>query len=250
MHRVEKGKRVAKKTLIRRSWFAGALLVHALSAAWGSPAGRTVTFKTTDDLSPQILEEFGDPDEWSVVVMKDARGGIGAYHAVRCTLPGPLLDSPVVYFDADGQALTVFHVFGPDAEKKAATAIIDALTRRFPVQEDLPPPQNALPVRARAFVREPVAGSLVVVIRSKVLKSSVLDETAARADRYLVVLAPADRRAPPWRGRFYVYEYSGVHQGQRPGFPLDLTGRYELLMDGPNVKTSGKFWLVPVGRIP
>jgi hypothetical protein len=74
------------------------------------------------------------------MVFRDRGGDIGGYQVSTS-----ILDSPVHYFDAVGAPLTLFHIFGDQAERVAAQRIIKALREAFPLQEQLrcPLPPNA-----------------------------------------------------------------------------------------------------------
>lgn len=80
------------------------------------------------------------PATYAVMVFKDRGGDIGGYQVSTS-----IMDSPVHYFDAVGAPLTMFHIFGDQAERAAAQRIIKALRATFPLQERLrcPPPANA-----------------------------------------------------------------------------------------------------------
>lgn len=77
------------------------------------------------------------------MIFKDRGGDIGGYQVTTS-----ILDSPVHYFDALGAPLTMFHIFGPDAERTAADRIVKALRAAFPLQERLhcpPAPKSPSP---------------------------------------------------------------------------------------------------------
>ncbi len=106
-----------------------------VAASASAPAPKE--FKTAKQLSAKIIAEqcteAGAPAMGPVTVLKDKDGNIGGYY----TQIPPMRDAPIVYFDCDGAELTTFHIFGSKKEKKKASAIIDALQRRFPLNETL-----------------------------------------------------------------------------------------------------------------
>jgi hypothetical protein len=75
-------------------------------------------------------------------VLRDAEGRYGGF-----VLHSGVLDSPIAFHDRSGSYLTTFHIFGSDEEKRAASAIIDPLTAKFPHQEALECPQERWPRR-------------------------------------------------------------------------------------------------------
>ena len=91
-------------------------------------------FKTTRAVSQKVIREFCPPpaDGRTVKVLKDASGNIGGY-----IVNLPELDSEVTFLDALGNELTVFHIFDPDEKKRQASAIIEPLKNKFPLEEQL-----------------------------------------------------------------------------------------------------------------
>ena len=108
------------------------------------PSASPATWKRAKTIAPSIVERYcrtDGPERYGVLVFKDRSGDIGGYQ-----VSVSILDSPVHYFDALGAPLTMFHIFGPDAERTAAQRIIKALYAAFPRQERLPcPPSPAAP---------------------------------------------------------------------------------------------------------
>ena len=66
------------------------------------------------------------------IVLKNSDGLIGGY-----VLQPSIMDAPIPYLDCRGAPLSSFHIFATDAEKAAATKIIDPLRRDFPIEERL-----------------------------------------------------------------------------------------------------------------
>lgn len=89
---------------------------------------------TTPEPSPRIVAAVcgGGPTR-AVRVLRNADGAVGGYVAVPA-----IMDSPIAYHDAAGKLLTVFHIFGTDASKAAASAVIDRLRSQFPREEIVP----------------------------------------------------------------------------------------------------------------
>ena len=85
----------------------------------------------TREVSAKVIREHcGDPA--IVKVLRNSEGAIGAY-----VLQPTVMDSPIPYLDCNGEPLTVFHIFAPDAEKQRASAIIDPIRSAYPVEEPL-----------------------------------------------------------------------------------------------------------------
>lgn len=65
-----------------------------------------------------------------MVVLKNAGGLTGGY----VLLPA-IMDAPVPYLDANGDALATFHIFDSPEKKREAAAVIQQLKREFPLEE-------------------------------------------------------------------------------------------------------------------
>lgn len=97
-------------------------------------------------IAPTIVERYcrtDGPVTYGVMIFKDRSGDIGGYQVSTS-----IMDSPVHYFDALGKPLTMFHIFGPAAERAAADRIVKALSAAFPLQERLrcpPAPKSPSP---------------------------------------------------------------------------------------------------------
>ena len=83
-----------------------------------SPKMQWKRAKTVDASVVQRFCRSDGPERWQVVVFKDRAGDIGGYQA-----SSSIMDSPVNYLDSQGAKLTMFHVFGDDAERAAAMRI-------------------------------------------------------------------------------------------------------------------------------
>ena len=84
---------------------------------------------STKAANEKILTQYCAPP-FQVTLMKDKEGNIGGYMVNRTDV----MDTPVTYFDAQGEPLASFHIFASDAEKKAASSKIDELRKRFPLE--------------------------------------------------------------------------------------------------------------------
>jgi len=83
------------------------------------------------------------PDEKPYVgVLRDREGRLGGFMS-----HSGVLDSPISWYDRSGTYLTTFHIFAPDQEKAAASAIIDPLVAKYPVTEPLVCPGDRWPAR-------------------------------------------------------------------------------------------------------
>jgi hypothetical protein len=129
----------------------GLLLLAVLSAsAWAEPPRRPQPLTTpptkwqrSRTVQPAMLQracQSDGPATYTVLVFRDRSGDIGGYQVSTS-----IMDSPVHYFDALAAPLTMFHIFGDDAERAAAQRIIKALRTAFPQQEQLPCPQARKP---------------------------------------------------------------------------------------------------------
>lgn len=99
------------------------------------PSAAAAAWKRAKTVSPAIVDRYcrtDGPATYGVMIFKDRSGDIGGYQVTTS-----ILDSPVHYFDALGAPLTLFHIFGPDAERTAADRIVKALRAAFPLQERL-----------------------------------------------------------------------------------------------------------------
>jgi hypothetical protein len=88
---------------------------------------------TSAGIAPAVRQQYcGERSFYRVKVRKDRQGAIGAY-----VLQPAIRDAPIPYLDHEGNALATFHIFGSDEEKRSATAVIQPLLTRFPIEEAL-----------------------------------------------------------------------------------------------------------------
>lgn len=109
----------------------GLMIYLALQTAYAANVSISLrTFKTSRLLAPKVKSEYcRERPFYRVNVLRNAEGDIGAY-----VLQPAIRDAAIPYLDAEGMALTTFHIFGSDAEKQDAMAIITPLRSRFPVE--------------------------------------------------------------------------------------------------------------------
>lgn len=88
--------------------------------------------KTVDSSIVKRFCRSDGPIRFGIIVLKDRAGEIGGYE-----ISSSIMDDPVNYYDSQGTHLTMFHIFGGEAERTAATRIIKALKAEFPVSEPL-----------------------------------------------------------------------------------------------------------------
>jgi len=88
-------------------------------------------------LASACLKREPDEPQQRITVLRNHDGDIGGYVVQML-----ILDSGIGYLDCDGGALTSFHIFAPDEEKRAASVIIHELTRQFPEREVLECPKD------------------------------------------------------------------------------------------------------------
>ncbi len=111
------------------------------------PTAPPAQWQRSRTVHPAMLQracQSDGPATYTVLVFKDRSGDIGGYQVSTS-----IMDSPVHYFDALAAPLTMFHIFGNDAERATAQRIIKALRATFPQQERLPCPQARKPPSGR-----------------------------------------------------------------------------------------------------
>jgi hypothetical protein len=94
-----------------------------------------------DTLEARLAAQYCQPGtaRWIVVLYTDDAGNVGGYRAGLA-----IMDSPIVFYGADGTALGSFHIFAPPDENARSKAAIDALKERFPNERPLAcPPSSA-----------------------------------------------------------------------------------------------------------
>ena len=86
------------------------------------------------EITPRLRAQYGEPGpaRWIVVLFVDEAGQVGGYRAGLA-----IMDSPISYFDADGNLLGTFHIFGPPAENDAAQAARARLQASYPIERPL-----------------------------------------------------------------------------------------------------------------
>jgi hypothetical protein len=85
------------------------------------------------NVSQRMISECArQPQSRHVVALEDAGGEIGGY-----VFQPSVMDAPVFYYDRNGNPLTVFHIFAPDAEKEKASKIIQQLRAQYPIEHPL-----------------------------------------------------------------------------------------------------------------
>jgi hypothetical protein len=100
-----------------------------------------ITFKSSKAPHPDVLARFcgkpPGPAPIAVKMLKDKDGNIGGYTYQRL-----IRDSPIYYLDSEGKDLAMFHIFGPEEEKRKNGPIIDALRKAFPEEAPLQCPDT------------------------------------------------------------------------------------------------------------
>ncbi|MBS0308968.1 MAG: hypothetical protein JSS58_08360 [Proteobacteria bacterium] len=105
------------------------MMVACLTAG----ASDVPVFKTARSVAAKIQTEYcRERPFYTVKVLKNADGDIGGY-----VLIPSIRDSLIPFLDAEGEALTSFHIFASDEDKNKAEAIITPLRQQFPLEEAL-----------------------------------------------------------------------------------------------------------------
>lgn len=120
-----------------KSWALGIVLLGLGAEPVGAApeAPLPASWKRSKTIDRSIEKRFcrsNGPTRYGIVVFKDRAGQIGGYQ-----VSSSIMDSPVHYYDSQGAHLTMFHIFGPEAERAAANRVIAALRAEFPVNEPL-----------------------------------------------------------------------------------------------------------------
>lgn len=120
-----------KRMPIFLSGFLMCMPLQAMAAA-AMPSSPLV-FKTARVIAPKVDSEYCRAHPfYRVTVLRNADGEIGGY-----VLQPAIRDAPIPYLDAEGEALTAFHIFAGAAEKRDAMNIITPLRQHFPIEEPL-----------------------------------------------------------------------------------------------------------------
>lgn len=114
-------------------WMACVMCCGIASDAFAAADLAAPAFKTARHIAPRVKNEHcRERPFYAVKVLKNAAGDIGAY-----VLQPPIRDSLIPFLDAEGEALTSFHIFASDEEKRRAMAIITPLRQQFPLEAAL-----------------------------------------------------------------------------------------------------------------
>lgn len=111
-----------------------AVLVGFFALTMAAAKEKTVDLPTAKELNRDLVKSKtaeGPGGRGSLTVFRNDLGLIGGYvsHA-------PIMDSPIHYYDANGEYLGTFHIFGDSAENRKTEIIVDELKKRFPHEDD------------------------------------------------------------------------------------------------------------------